>query len=133
MWPTINASLNALSAALLLTGFFFIRARRVKQHRAMMLAAFAVSTVFLFSYLAYHYQAGAVRFPKTGWIRPLCFSLLLSHTLLAAAVVPLAMVALARALRANYERHKAVARWTLPVWLYVSLSGVAVYLMLYHL
>jgi uncharacterized membrane protein YozB (DUF420 family) len=133
MWPTINASLNALSAALLLTGFFFIRARRVKQHRAMMLAAFAVSTVFLFSYLAYHYQAGAIRFQKTGWIRPVYFSLLLSHTLLAAAVVPLALVALARALRANYERHKAVARWTLPVWLYVSLSGVAVYLMLYRL
>lgn len=133
MWPTVNALLNALCAVLLVTGFFFIRTRQVRRHRAVMLAAFAVSSLFLLSYLAYHYHAGAVRFQKSGWVRPVYFSVLLSHTVLAAVTVPLVLLALSRGLRGRYERHKAVARWTLPVWLYVSLSGVAVYWMLYHM
>lgn len=133
VWPAVNASLNALSAVLLLSGFVFIRRKRVPVHRALMLSAFAVSTVFLLSYLAYHYRVGSVRFQRTGLIRPVYFSILLSHTILAVVTVPLALVALARALRGRYQRHKAIARWALPVWLYVSITGVAVYVMLYRL
>jgi uncharacterized membrane protein YozB (DUF420 family) len=130
--PTLNAALNATSAVLLATGYAFIRARRVNMHRACMLAAFAVSTVFLASYLYYHAQVGTTSFQGRGWIRPVYFGILLSHTVLAAAVVPLVLVTLARALRGRFERHRAIARWTFPIWLYVSVTGVVVYLILYH-
>lgn len=118
---------------LLLTGFVFIRRKDARTHRAFMVAAFLASALFLLSYLAYHYRVGTVRFRGTGWIRPVYFSILLSHTVLAVAVVPLVLVTLARALRASYARHKAIARWALPVWLYVSVTGVVVYLMLYQM
>ena len=131
-WPTLNAVLNATSAVLLTTGYAFIRRRRVNMHRACMLGAFGVSTVFLVSYLLYHARIGATSFQGIGWIRPVYFGILLTHTVLAAAVVPLVLVTLARALRGRFERHRAIARWTFPIWLYVSVTGVIVYLILYH-
>jgi putative membrane protein len=131
--PTLNAILNASSAAFLTLGFFFIRRRRIQAHKACMLAAFACSIVFLVSYVLYHLQVGSVRFQGQGWIRPAYFTLLGTHTVLAVTVVPLALVTLARALRGNFEAHRRIARWTLPVWLYVSVTGVVVYFLLYHL
>ena len=131
--PTINATLNAVSACLLGLGYFFIRRGRREAHRRAMLAACATSTLFLISYLVYHYQVGSVRFAKTGGIRTLYLSILASHTVLAAAVPVLAGITLTRALRAQWPRHRAIARWTLPIWLYVSLTGVVVYWMLYRL
>jgi uncharacterized membrane protein YozB (DUF420 family) len=131
--PTVNATLNAVSAGLLALGYFFIRRGRREAHRRAMLAACATSTLFLISYLVYHYQVGSVRFAKTGGIRALYLSILASHTVLAAAVPVLAGIALTRALRAQWPRHRAIARWTLPIWLYVSLTGVVVYWMLYRL
>lgn len=130
--PAINATLNATAAAFLCAGFLFIRKRRIEAHRFCMLAAFCCSVLFLVSYLAYHYQHGATRFAGTGWARPFYFTLLGTHTVLAAAVVPLVLLALHRAWKGDIERHRAVARWTLPVWLYVSITGVTVYWMLYH-
>jgi putative membrane protein len=131
--PTLNAVLNASSAALLTLGYFFIRGRRIQAHKVCMLAACVCSTVFLVSYVLYHLRVGSVRFQGQGWIRPAYFTLLGTHTVLAATVVPLAIVTLLRALRGNFQRHRAIARWTLPVWLYVSVTGVIVYFMLYHL
>jgi uncharacterized membrane protein YozB (DUF420 family) len=131
--PSVNATLNAVSACLLALGYFFIRRGRRDAHRRAMLAACTTSTLFLISYLVYHYQAGSVRFAKTGGIRTLYLSILVSHTALAAAVPVLAGITLARALRAQWPRHRAIARWTLPIWLYVSLTGVMVYWMLYRL
>ena len=131
--PALNASLNALAALLLVCGFAFIRARRVPQHRACMLGAFACSVLFLISYLTYHAQVGSVRFEGTGTVRTFYFTILVSHTILAAAVPPLALVTLVRALRAKFDRHRAIARVTLPIWLYVSITGVVVYWMLYRL
>ncbi|HUP23041.1 MAG TPA: DUF420 domain-containing protein [Thermoanaerobaculia bacterium] len=131
--PAINASLNALAGLLLVVGFVFIRRRQIQQHRACMLAAFSCSVLFLISYLVYHAQVGSVRFQGTGAIRTVYFSILISHTILAAAVPPLALVTLVRALRARYDRHRAIARVTLPIWLYVSVTGVIVYWMLYRL
>ena len=125
--------LNASSAAFLLFGYFFIRSRRIQAHKACMLGAFACSSAFLVSYVLYHLQVGSVRFQGQGWIRPVYFTLLGTHTVLAATVVPLALVTLARSLRGNFEAHRRIARWTLPVWLYVSVTGVIVYFMLYHL
>lgn len=133
MWPAFNATLNAISAILLIAGFISIRGGNRKRHRALMIAAFSVSFVFLFSYLAYHARVGSVRFQGQGWIRPVYFSVLLSHTLLAVAVPILAAMALVRALRSSFDRHRRIARWALPVWLYVSITGVIVYLMLYHM
>jgi uncharacterized membrane protein YozB (DUF420 family) len=133
MWPAFNATLNALSAALLTAGFISIRGRNRRRHRALMIAAFSVSIVFLFSYLAYHARVGNVRFQGQGWIRPVYFSVLISHTLLAAAVPILAAMALARALRSRFDLHRRIARWALPIWLYVSITGVVVYFMLYHM
>lgn len=130
--PTLNAALNATSAVLLATGYAFIRRGRIHVHRACMLAAFAVSTAFLVSYLYYHAQVGTTSFRGQGWIRPVYFGILFTHTALAAAVVPLVLVTLTRALRGRFERHRAIARWTFPVWLYVSVTGVVVYLILYH-
>jgi putative membrane protein len=131
--PTVNALLNGTSALLLVTGYLLIRRRRVSAHRACMLAAFVASAVFLASYLTLRYYAGMTRFTGQGWIRPVYFSILVSHTVLAAAIVPLALVTLTRALRARFDRHARIARWTLPLWLYVSVTGVLVYVILYRL
>ena len=131
--PTLNAFLNATAAALLVCGFSLIRRRKIQTHKRVMLAAFGVSTLFLVSYLVYHYEAGSVRFQRTGAIRTVYLSILLTHTVLAAAVPVLAVMTLARALKGRFDRHRAIARWTLSVWLYVSVSGVAVYWMLYRL
>jgi uncharacterized membrane protein YozB (DUF420 family) len=131
--PALNATLNGLAALLLLCGFVFVRRRQIPRHRACMLAAFACSVVFLASYLFYHAKVGSVRFQGTGPIRTLYFTILISHTILAATVPPLALVTLTRALRGRFERHRAIARVTLPIWLYVSVTGVVVYWMLYRL
>jgi putative membrane protein len=131
--PTLNAVLNGTSALLLATGYLAIRRRRVRLHRACMATAFGTSVLFLASYLTYHAQAGTTRFTGQGWIRPLYFTLLGTHTVLAALIPPLAVVTLALAVRGRFVSHARLARWTLPTWLYVSVTGVAIYLMLYHL
>lgn len=131
--PAVNATLNATSAVLLVAGYGFIRRRRQRAHAACMIAAVAVSALFLVSYLTYHAHAGSRHFEGQGWVRPVYFSILISHTVLAAAVALwLAPVTLVRAARRRLDRHKAIARWTLPVWLYVSVTGVIIYFMLYH-
>ena len=130
--PTVNATLNGLAAVLLSAGWLFIRRRRIAAHRACMVSAFTVSSLFLISYVAYHLQVGSVRYTGTGWTRTLYFCILITHVILAAAIVPLALVTITRAARGQYERHKRIARITLPIWLYVSVTGVIVYLMLYH-
>ncbi len=132
MLPTVNAVLNALSASLLTTGFVLIRRRKVAAHRACMLGAFAVSVLFLACYLVYHYHAGSRPFTGRGVIRPVYFALLVSHIVLAATIVPLALTTIYRGLSAQLDRHKRLARRTLPIWLYVSVTGVIVYLLLYH-
>jgi uncharacterized membrane protein YozB (DUF420 family) len=132
--PAVNATLNSLAAALLLVGFVFIRRGMIRQHRAMMLAAFVTSGLFLVSYLTYHFSAQMItRFQGVGIARTLYFTLLISHSVLAVAVPPMAVVTLFRGLKMNVAKHRALARWTLPIWLYVSVTGVAVYLMLYHI
>jgi uncharacterized membrane protein YozB (DUF420 family) len=131
--PSLNAGLNAASALFLLAGWWLIRHERRHAHRTAMLAALATSALFLASYLAYHLEVGSVRFTGQGAIRSLYLSILLSHTVLAAVVVPLVAVTVARALRRRFEAHRAVARYTLPLWLWVSVSGVVVYWMLYRL
>lgn len=130
--PTVNAVLNALSAGLLTAGFLCIRRRNVAAHRACMLGAFAVSVLFLACYLVYHYQAGSRPFGGQGWIRPVYFALLISHIVLAAVIVPLALTTIYRGLAVQLDRHVRIARWTLPIWLYVSVTGVVVYWLLYH-
>jgi uncharacterized membrane protein YozB (DUF420 family) len=131
--PTLNAGLNAASFALLLLGFWLVRRGRREAHRKAMLLALATSAAFLVSYLVYHAQVGSVRFAGQGPVRTLYFAVLISHTVLAAAIVPLVVLTAARALRGRFEAHRAVARVTLPLWLWVSASGVAVYWMLYRL
>jgi uncharacterized membrane protein YozB (DUF420 family) len=131
--PAVNAALNALSACLLIGGYACIRRGRRAAHQRCMLAAFLVSVLFLASYLTLRYLAGMTRFEGQGWIRPVYFTILLSHTVLAAGIVPLAIVTMARALREEHARHVRVARWTLPLWLYVSITGVVIYWLLYHL
>jgi uncharacterized membrane protein YozB (DUF420 family) len=133
MLPSINAALNATSAILLVWAYVLIRRRRIEQHRKVMLAAFTTSCVFLVCYLVYHFQVGSVPFQKTGPIRTVYFAILLTHTVLAATVPVLAVITLRRGLSAKYDRHRKIARWTLPIWLYVSVTGVVVYAMLYHL
>jgi uncharacterized membrane protein YozB (DUF420 family) len=132
MLPAINASLNALSAVLLVIGYALIRARRIDQHRACMIAAFVTSSLFLICYVVYHAQVGSVRFTRQGMVRPLYFTILVTHVTLAAVVLPLAIVTLSRGLKARYARHRTIARWTLPIWLYVSVTGVLVYVLLYQ-
>jgi uncharacterized membrane protein YozB (DUF420 family) len=132
IFPALNASLNGVSGLLLVIGHSFIRRKRVVAHRFCMLAAFASSTVFLCCYLYYHFHAGVIRFQGHGWIRPVYFTLLLSHTVLAIVVVPMVLVTLSRALRSDFERHRAIARWTYPIWLYVSATGVLVYFFVYQ-
>jgi uncharacterized membrane protein YozB (DUF420 family) len=131
--PTLNAILNSLSAAFLIAGFYMIRKKNIPAHRFCMVSAFTTSVLFLISYLIYHYHAGSVRFPELGWIRTLYLSILLTHTVLAALVPFLAVITLIRALKGQWERHRAIARWTLPIWLYVSVTGVIIYLMLYQI
>jgi uncharacterized membrane protein YozB (DUF420 family) len=132
--PTVNALLNSSCAVLLMVGYRMIRARRIDAHRACMIGALSVSALFLTSYLVYHYHVGATPFGHEGeWIRPLYFTILLSHTVLAIAVTPMVLLTAYRALHADFARHRRIARWTLPIWLYVSVTGVVVYVMLYHL
>ena len=131
--PTLNAALNATCATLLVIGYLFIRRKRILPHQVCMGSAFLTSVAFLTSYLYYHAHVGVVAFRGQGWIRPVYFSLLLSHTALAVSIVPLAIVTLSRALRSHFDRHKRIARWTLPIWLYVSVTGVIIYFLLYHL
>lgn len=131
--PALNAALNGTSALLLAAGYRFIRRRNVAVHRTCMLAAFSASSLFLISYVTYHYRVGSVSFEGTGWIRWVYFVLLISHIVLAAAIVPLALTTIYRAWGGQFEHHVRIARWTLPVWLYVSVTGVVVYWMLYRL
>ena len=131
--PALNAALNALAALFLVAGYVFIRRRQIGAHRFSMLTAFGCSIAFLVSYLYYHSQVGSVRFQGTGIVRTVYFTVLISHTVLAAAVPVLAAVTLFRALRERFDRHRAIARWTLPIWLYVSVTGVTIYWMLYRM
>lgn len=131
--PAVNAALNATAAVLLSIGWWLIHHGRIAQHRKVMIAAFCTSVVFLASYLVYHAQVGSVRFTKQGPIRVVYFSILLTHTVLAAAIVPMVLMSLRRGLKRQDARHRAIARWTMPLWLYVSVTGVVVYLMLYRL
>jgi len=130
--PAVNATLNALSGVLLLTGYVLIRRRRIEQHRRVMIAAFITSSLFLVCYVIYHAQVGSVRFTRQGFVRPLYFTILITHVTLAALVLPLAIVTLSRGLGARYVQHRLIARWTLPIWLYVSVTGVLVYVLLYQ-
>lgn len=130
--PTLNACLNATSAVLLVTGYYFIRQHNIAAHRLSMLLAFTVSILFLCSYLYYHAHIGSTRFTGAGWIRPVYFIILLSHTVLAAIVPFLAIVTFYRAIQQQFDKHRRLARWTLPLWLYVSVTGVVIYWLLYH-
>lgn len=130
--PAVNATLNAISAGLLTAGFVFIRKRDIRRHKVCMLSAVCVSTLFLVSYVTYHALHGSTRFTHPGPIRWVYFAILISHVVLAVAIVPMVIITLARALRGQFERHRAMARWTLPAWMYVSVTGVLVYLMLYQ-
>jgi uncharacterized membrane protein YozB (DUF420 family) len=130
--PHLNAALNALSAILLTAGYSFIRAGQITAHKRCMISAFAVSALFLASYVTYHAQVGSRPFPGTGVARTIYFSILIPHVVLAAAVLPLALITLRRGLRRDDARHQRIARWTLPIWLFVSVTGVVVYLMLYR-
>ena len=131
--PSVNAALNATAAVLLVWGYTLIRRKRIQTHRKVMLAAFATSSLFLICYIVYHAQVGSVHFPKTGAIRTVYLSILGTHTLLAATVPVLAIITLSRGLGRRFDKHRKIARWTLPIWLYVSVTGVVVYLMLYHM
>ncbi len=131
--PAVNACLNGLSLALLVTGFVFIKRKNVQAHKRCMLGALGVSTVFLICYLIHHAQVGSVKFEHGGWLRVVYLSILIPHIILAAAVVPLALVTIARGLKGLVDAHRRIARLTLPVWLFVSVTGIAVYLMLYQM
>lgn len=128
--PAINATLNAISGVLLIVAYALIRARRIEQHRKVMLAAFVSSSLFLVCYVIYHAQVGSVRFTRQGLVRPVYFTILITHVVLAAAVLPLAIITLTRGLQGRYAQHRRIARWTLPIWLYVSVTGVLVFAML---
>jgi uncharacterized membrane protein YozB (DUF420 family) len=131
--PALNATLNATSAVLLSIGWWLIRRGRIRQHKRVMIAAFSTSILFLISYLTYHAQVGSVRFTRQGPVRAVYFTILLTHTVLAAVIVPMVLMSLSRGLKRQDVRHRAIARWTMPLWLYVSVTGVIVYLMLYRL
>ena len=130
--PAINASLNAISGVLLIVAYTLIRQRKIEQHRKVMLAAFTTSALFLVCYIVYHAQVGSVRFTRQGLVRPLYFTILITHVVLAATVPPLAIVTLTRGLKGRYPQHRRIARWTFPIWLYVSVTGVLVYVLLYQ-
>lgn len=129
----LNGVLNGCATILLASGFYFIKHKRVKLHRACMLSAMGFSTIFLTSYLTYHYHVGNVRFGGEGWIRPVYFAILIPHVILAGLIVPLALVTIWFALRGNFVRHRRIARWTWPLWMYVSVTGVVIYFMLYRI
>jgi putative membrane protein len=131
--PHLNAALNATSFVLLVAAFYQIRRGNVQAHRRLMLSALVVSGLFLVSYVVYHAQYGSVRFAGQGLVRPVYFVILITHVILAAAIVPLVVITLRRALAGDFARHRRIARWTYPLWVYVSVTGVVVYLMLYHL
>jgi putative membrane protein len=130
--PAVNASLNALSGILLIAGYVMIRSRRIAQHRTCMIAAFAASSLFLVFYVIYHAQVGSVAFTRQGFVRWLYFTILITHVTLAATVPPLAIITLSRGLKARYAKHRRIARWTFPIWMYVSVTGVLVYVLLYQ-
>jgi uncharacterized membrane protein YozB (DUF420 family) len=131
--PALNATLNSLSAVLLLCGYVFIRRRQIFEHKLCMLAACSTSTLFLISYLIYHAQVGSKPFQGTGMVRTVYFIILISHTILATAIVPLVIMTLRRAFRPDFPAHARIARWTFPLWMYVSITGVIVYWMLYQM
>ena len=131
--PALNATLNGLSAIFILTGYVLIRRGHRELHKRCMLTALVTSSLFLVSYVVYHANAGSRPFPGTGVARAIYFAILITHVILAAAILPLGLTTTARGLRAQYTRHVAIARWTLPIWLYVSVTGVVVYLMLYRM
>jgi len=131
--PALNATLNASSTVLLITGYVFIRRGDRRKHKACMIAALVMSALFLTSYVIYHAQVGSVPFTRTGWIRTAYFAVLIPHVILAAAIVPPILITASRGLSAKYDKHRRIARWTLPLWLYVSVTGVIVYLMLYQM
>lgn len=133
IYPVIDAVLNGTSAVLLLVGRSYIKRGRMAAHRAVMITALVSSALFLTSYLYYHAHVGSVRFQGHGWSVPVYFTILISHTILAVVIVPLVIITLSRALRERFDSHRKIARWTFPLWLYVSVTGVVIYLMLYHL
>jgi uncharacterized membrane protein YozB (DUF420 family) len=130
--PAVNATLNGISGVLLIAGYLLMRARRIELHRRVMIAAFVTSSLFLICYIVYHANVGSVRFTRPGFVRPLYFTILITHVTLAAAVPPLAIITLSRGLNARYPQHRRIARWTFPIWLYVSVTGVLVYVLLYR-
>lgn len=130
--PELNASLNASSAVLLTAGYIFVRRGRIRAHHWSMISAFVVSALFLVGYLYFHFTHGIIRYQGTGWMRVLYFSILVPHTILATAIVPLAIITLLHAFRGRFDRHRRIARWTLPAWLFVSVTGVIVYFMLFQ-
>jgi putative membrane protein len=129
---TVNAGLNATAAVLIGTGFYFIKQKNIQAHKMCMIAAMVVSGMFLASYLTYHYNVGSVRFTKQGWIRNVYFPLLLTHTVLAVVVLPMVLRSFFLGLKGRFVPHVRIAKWTFPVWMYVSVTGVIVYLLLYH-
>ncbi len=131
--PALNATLNSISTMLLLFGYYFIKRKEIERHRLCMVLAFITSCIFLVSYLIYHYSVGSVPFPGQGWIRSVYFTILISHIILAATVPVLALMALYRAWRKDFVRHRAIAKWAWPIWMYVSVTGVVVYVMLYEM
>ena len=131
--PGLNAILNSLSATLLIAGYSFIRRKNIRAHRVCMIAAFVTSVLFLISYLTYHYHHGSTPFQGQGWVRTVYFVILITHTILAAVIVPFVLTTLYRAARGSFASHARLARWTLPTWLYVTVTGVVIYVMLYHL
>ena len=132
-FPALNASLNGTSAVLLLTGRVLIAKGRMSAHRICMLAAVAASTLFLACYLFFHWKVGNVLFLGQGWARPVYFTILITHVILAMVIVPLAIITLNRGLRARYDKHRTIARWTWPLWMYVSVTGVVIYFLLYQI
>ena len=130
--PTVNAALNAAAAILIGAGVYFIKRKNIPAHKACMVAALAVSSLFLTSYLTYHYNVGNVRFTKQGWIRNVYFPLLISHTILAAVILPMVLRTAFLAFKGRFRNHVRIAKWTFPAWMYVSVTGVVVYVMLYH-
>jgi putative membrane protein len=130
--PAVNATLNATSGVLLLIAYIFIRNRQIERHRKTMIAAFVASSLFLVCYVVYHAQVGSVRFTRQGIVRPIYFTILITHVTLAAVVLPMAILTLSRGLQARYSQHRRIARWTFPIWMYVSVTGVLVYVLLYQ-
>ena len=130
--PAVNASLNAVSGVLLIGGYTLMRLRRIDLHRKVMIAAFATSSLFLVCYVVYHAQVGSVPFPRQGLVRSIYFTILITHVILAATVPPLAIITMTRGLQGRYPQHRRIARWTFPIWLYVSVTGVLVYVLLYQ-